>query len=63
MKLNVIFKNTKEDCMKMKLNSDDDIPLMKILKFHMLAIIVRPVFEEDSKLYTQFFLDKCLHEQ
>ena len=36
---------------------------MKILKVHMLTIIVRPVFEEDSKFYTQFFLDKCFYEQ
>ena len=35
--------------MKIKFNSDDDLPLDKMLKFHMLTIIVRSVFEEDGK--------------
>ena len=28
----------------------------------MLTVIVRPVFEEDSKYYSQVFLDECLYE-
>ena len=51
-----------KDYMKIKLNSDDDLPLNKILKLHNLTIIVRPVFEEDGKYYPQVFLDECLHE-
>ena len=35
----------------MKFNSDDDLPLNKILKFHNLTVIVRSVFEEDGKYY------------
>ena len=35
--------------MKIKYNSDDDLPLNKMLKLHMLTIIVRSVFEEDGK--------------
>ena len=35
---------------------------MKILKLHMLTIIVRSVFEEDGKYYPQVFLDECLYE-
>ena len=31
--------------MKIKFNLDDGLPLNKILKIHMLAIIVRYVFE------------------
>ena len=34
-----------KDCMKIKLNSDDDLTLNKILKLHMLTIIARFVFE------------------
>ena len=34
-----------KDYMKIKFNSDDDLPLNKILKLHMLTIIVRSVFE------------------
>ena len=48
--------------MKTKLNSDDDLPLNKILKLHNLTVIVRPVFKEDSKYYPQVFLDECLSE-
>ena len=39
------------DYMKIKFNSDDDLLLNKILKLHMLTIIVRTVFEEDGKHY------------
>ena len=46
--------------MKTKFNSDDNLPLNKILKFHMLTIIVRSVFEEDGKYYPQVFLNQCL---
>ena len=51
-----------KDYMKIKFNSDDDLPLNKILKRHMLTAIVRPVFEEDGKYYSQVFLDECLYE-
>ena len=45
----------KKDFMEIKLNSDDSLSLNEILKFHMLAIVVRSVFEEDGKFYPQFF--------
>ena len=48
--------------MKIKFNSDDDLPLNKPLKFHEMTIIIRSVFEEGGKLYPQFFLDDTLHE-
>ena len=48
--------------MKIKFNSDDDLPLNKSLKFHAVAIIIRFVSEENSKLYPQFFLDDALYE-
>ena len=48
--------------MKYKFNSDDDLPLNKPLKFHAVPIIIRFVFEEDSKLYPQLFLDDALYE-
>ena len=51
-----------KDYMKIKFNSDDDLPLNKILKLHMLTIIVRSVFEEDDKYYPQMFLDERLYE-
>ena len=45
--------------MRIKFNSDDDLPLNKTLKLRNLTIIVRSVFEEDGKYYPQVFLDKC----
>ena len=48
--------------MKIKFNSNDDLPLNKLLKFHAMTIIIRSVFEEDGKLYSQVFLDDPLHE-
>ena len=40
-----------KDYMKIKFNSDDDLPLNKPLKFHAMTIIIRSVFEEGGKLY------------
>ena len=48
--------------MKIKYNFDDHLPLNKPLKFHMMTIIIRSVFEEDGKLYPQAFLDDALYE-
>ena len=48
--------------MKIKFNSDDDLPLDKLLKFHNMTIIIRSVFEKDGKLYPQVFLDDTLYE-
>ena len=48
--------------MKIKFNSDDNLPLNKTLKLHMLSLIVRSVFEEDDKYHPQVFLDECLYE-
>ena len=48
--------------MKIKFNSDDDLPLNMVLKFWVLTIIIRNVFEKDSKYYPQIFLDDCLYE-
>ena len=50
------------DFMKIKFNTDDNLPLNKPLKLHMLTVIVRSAFEEDGKLYPQIYLDKCLYE-
>ena len=48
--------------MNIKFNSDDDLPLNRILTLHMLTVIVRSVFEKDGKYYPQVFLDECLYE-
>ena len=51
-----------KDYMKIKFDSDDNLPLNKILKFRVLAIIIRNIFEKDGKYYPQIFLDDCLYE-
>ena len=43
-------------------NTDDDVPLNKPLKFPTLTIIIRCVFQEDEKLYPQIYLDECLYK-
>ena len=45
-----------------KLSSDDDLPLKKPLKFHLMTIIIRCVFSADGKLYPKLLLDDTLYE-
>ena len=48
--------------MKIKLNSDDNMPLNITLKLHDLTISIRSVFQQDGKYYPQVLLDECLYE-
>ena len=51
-----------KDYMKIKFDSDDNLSPNRILKFRILTIIIRNVFEKDGKYYPQIFLDDCLYE-
>ena len=51
-----------KDYLKIKFNSDDNLPLNKPLNFHNMTITIRSVFEEDDELYPQVFLDDTLYE-
>ena len=51
-----------KDFMKIKFNSDNDIPLNKQLYFLTVTVIIRNIFEKDGKYYPQCFLDECLYE-
>ena len=42
--------------MKIKFNTDDNLPLNKPLKLYLLTIVVRCVFEEDGKFHPQLYL-------
>ena len=44
-----------KDFMKIKFNSDNDIPLNKQLYFLTITVIIRNIFEEDGKYYPHFF--------
>ena len=46
--------------MKLKIDSDNDLPFNKPLKVHAMTITIRSVFEEGGKLYPQVFLDDAL---
>ena len=48
--------------MKIKFNSDDELPLNKTTKIPTIAIVVRAVFHENNKYYPQVFLEKYLYE-
>ena len=50
-----------KDYMKIKLNSDNNLPLNKPLKFYEMTITIRYVISEDNKLYLQVFLDGVLY--
>ena len=45
----------RKDYIKIKFNSDDDLPLNQPLKLHLVTIIIRSVFEEDGKFIHNFF--------
>ena len=51
-----------KDYMKIKVDSEDDLPLNKLLKFLLMTISIRSGFEQDGKLYPQVFLDNTLYE-
>ena len=61
-KINDIPGDYEEKYMKIKFNSDDNLPLYKILKLDNITIVIRSVFQEDNKYYPKVFLDECLHE-
>ena len=51
-----------KDYVKIKFNSDDNLSLNKPLKFHLMTITMRSVFEEDGKLYPQVYLDGSFYD-
>ena len=46
--------------MKVKFNSDHDLPLNKLLKFCLMTIMIWSVISEDGKFYPQLLLDDAL---
>ena len=47
---------------KIEVNTDDDYPLNKELIFPTLTKIIRWVFQEGDKSYSEIYLDECLYE-
>ena len=51
-----------KDYIKIKFNSEDNLPLNKQLKFDAMTIIIRSVFEKGGKFYPKHFLENTLYE-
>ena len=51
-----------KDYAKIGVNTDDDVPLNKQLKFPTLTIIIRCIFQKGKELDPQIFLEECLYE-
>ena len=48
--------------MKIKFNTDYNIPLNKITYLPTITITIRSITKKDGKYYLQLFLNDCLHE-
>ena len=50
-----------EKYIKIKYDSDDNLPLNEMVEVRMVTIVVRAVFHGNFKYYPQVCLDECLH--
>ena len=60
-----ILKNSDdydEKYMKIKFNSDDELPLSKTIEIPSMIIVVRAVFHKNNKYYPQDFLGESLYK-
>ena len=48
--------------MKIKFNSDDELPLNKMIEILTMAIVLSAAYNENNKYHPQFFLGKCLYK-
>ena len=47
---------------KVGINTEDDLPLKKSLKFLTLTVNINLVLQANNKLYPQIYLDECFYE-
>ena len=52
-----IYDAYDEKYMKIKFNSDNELPLNKTVEITTITIVVRAIFLENNKYYPQIFLD------
>ena len=53
--------NTEQCFMKMKFNSDNNLPVNKIIKLYNMTIVIRSVFQKYDKYYPPVFqMDVCM---
>ena len=48
--------------LKIKFNSDDELPLNKTIEMSTVTTVVWTIFLENNKLYPQVFLDEYLYK-
>ena len=48
--------------MRIKSDTDGELPLNKTIKINIITIVFWAVFYENNKYYPQVFLDECLYE-
>ena len=52
-----------EDYMKIKFDAyENDLPMDKVIKLHMLVIVIRSIYEREGKCYANVFIDNCFYE-
>ena len=51
-----------KDLKRNRFESNDDLPMNKPIRLHLLTIIIRCVFSEGGQFYPQLFLDDTLYE-
>ena len=56
------FDDYDEKYIKIKFNSDGELPLNKMIEIPSMIIVVRAVFHENDKGYPQVFSDECLYK-
>ena len=47
---------------KVGINTEDDLPLKKSLKYSTLTVNINLVFRVDNKLYPEIYLNECFYE-
>ena len=60
-----ITKNSKDydqKYMKLKFNSDVELPLNKTIEIPSMIIVIRAVFHKNNKNYPHALLDECLYK-
>ena len=62
LKINGSVKEYDKDYKKIKSDSDENLPLNTVIKFHALTVIVRCIIEKNNKYYPEIYLDDALYE-
>ena len=47
--------------MKIRFESNDDLPFSKILSIPCMIIVVKSVFQKENKYYPQVYLHECVY--